>query len=571
MEEKYREAQYTRGSSYSVFAFGALISLSLAFAYLEFKAFGHETQIPMFGFLLVAVLALGNLVVSQFCLKPYRLNLRLLANGVIGTFVVMGAIYLQKYSAYHTIEMTLLLIWLASLNTVRFLLSILINLILTTVFLAVMYLTEVTGFWVILVAILLLAASLMGGYLSYFHERQRRLLYLQSSINASMKNRQELWSFTLFDLDMALSGILDFKEMIGVLKRYLEPVIEFESYILTSMEGKDIKPTADIIEGTLFEKEDRTLWSEDLVNRLAQTRQATVSAESKTVKGIFGIKKEQFLSYRLDVPVFSDSKLMGIISLRRATRPFDDLDMIASVSLATQAMLIFKRSSRTSALIVDSTVPDPVVDMSDVTHSSKMAMTQSANMEMTDHTFSGSDELVASREMLNKIKKDEDSAKKTITLLSRENADKMALDRYREAALGGAPLSVLIVEVDGLSKLREQDGDQVAYKVFAAIVKYIFTRVDKGKDVLGRYGQNGLSILLAGIDMNAAEKFAESIRDFVERARYKTAYGEKSATLSIGVAAITDDTGDYNSMVKRADMALFVAKKNGRNCVKVRL
>lgn len=71
--------------------------------------------------------------------------------------------------------------------------------------------------------------------------------------------------------------------------------------------------------------------------------------------------------------------------------------------------------------------------------------------------------------------------------------------------------------------------------------------------------------------MNAGERFAETIREYVERTKYKTAYGEKSATLSIGVAAITNDTGDYNSMIKRADMALFVAKKNGRNCVKVRL
>jgi diguanylate cyclase (GGDEF)-like protein len=206
-----------------------------------------------------------------------------------------------------------------------------------------------------------------------------------------------------------------------------------------------------------------------------------------------------------------------------------------------------------------------------MTLSSKMALTQSTNMELTDHNYAEPDEVVASSEMLEKIKKNEKSAKKTITLLSRENADKIALDRYRGASVDGDPLSMLIVEVDGLSKLREQDGDQVAYKVFAAIVKYIFSRVDRGNDVLGRYGQNGLSILLSKVDMNAAEKFAESIREFVERARYKTAYGEKSATLSVGVASITDDTGDYNSMVKRADMALFVAKKNGRNCVKVRL
>jgi diguanylate cyclase (GGDEF)-like protein len=192
-------------------------------------------------------------------------------------------------------------------------------------------------------------------------------------------------------------------------------------------------------------------------------------------------------------------------------------------------------------------------------------------MEMTDHSFVESDQTLAPKAVVTQFKKEEETAKKTITLMSRENADKIAVDKYRMAAVDGDPLSVLIIEVDGLSKLREQDGDEVAYKVFASIVKYIFSKVDKEKDILGRYGQNGLSVLMPRVDMNAAERFAEMIRQFVAKSRYRTAYGEKSATLSIGVAAITDDTGDYGSMVKRADMALFVAKKNGRNCVKVRL
>jgi len=45
----------------------------------------------------------------------------------------------------------------------------------------------------------------------------------------------------------------------------------------------------------------------------------------------------------------------------------------------------------------------------------------------------------------------------------------------------------------------------------------------------------------------------------------------KKVIITSSVAAITDETGNYDSMVKRADMALFGAKKNGRNCVKVRL
>ena len=190
---------------------------------------------------------------------------------------------------------------------------------------------------------------------------------------------------------------------------------------------------------------------------------------------------------------------------------------------------------------------------------------------MTDHSYTNPNGLVATSAMMEKARKVQDKAKKTITLLSRENADKIAIDKYRTAIVEGDPLSVVIVEIDGLSKLREQDGDHVAYKVFASIVKFIFSRVDKQKDILGRYGQNGLSVLMPDVDMNAAENFAEKIRQSVSETKYKTTYGEKSATLSIGVAAMTDETSDYSSMVKRADMALFVAKKNGRNCVKVRL
>jgi two-component system cell cycle response regulator len=209
--------------------------------------------------------------------------------------------------------------------------------------------------------------------------------------------------------------------------------------------------------------------------------------------------------------------------------------------------------------------------MLDTTSTTTLSSSENKDMEMTDASILDSDQALVPQNVVDKFKQNEASAKKTITLMSRENAEKISVDRYRTAAVEGEPLSVLVIEVDGLSKLRESDSDQVAYKVFAAIVKYIFSKVDRGKDILGRYGQNGLSVLMPKVDMNAAERFAEMLRQFVATTRYKTAYGDKSVSLSIGVAAITDNTGDYGSMVKRADMALFVAKKNGRNCVKVRL
>ena len=574
-EGRYRDMQEQQGRSSSVFAFAALFVLSLAFAYLEYRAFGHDVATPMYGYFLCAALALANLLLSRFSADLHHHNLRLIGNGVLTTLIVISAVFLQKYSAYHALEFVLLTVWLGSLKSVRLIVTFGINAVLAIIFVLAMYITEVSAFWIPLVAVLLAVAVLLSAYIGYLIERGRRMLFLETEINKSMTNRQELWAFSLIDLDMALSGILDFKELIALLKKHLEPVISFDSYILTSLEGQGPKPVADKVEGELFENDDKTYWSEDLLGKLTQTRQATVSSEHETVKGFLGIEKQRFISYRLDVPVFSDSKLLGVISLRRDSEPFDDLDMIASVSIAAQAMLIFKRSTRSSAMVLEQAVPEPVIrpkqQTEDTTNTSVPSYSESKDMEVTDHSFIESDQTLVPQEVIEKFKQEEASAKKTITLMSRENADKIAVDRYRTAAVEGEPLSVLIIEVDGLSKLREKDGDQVAYKVFAAIVKYIFTRVDKKKDILGRYGQNGLSVLMPGVDMNAAEKFAEMIRQFVDGARYKTAYGEKSATLSIGVAAITDDTGDYASMIKRADMALFVAKKNGRNCVKVRL
>lgn len=595
LEAKFCEIQQQRGQGSSASAFGVLAILCAAFAFLEFRAFGHDVPIPMYGYLLGAGLALLNLMLSRFSEGANSQQTRLVGNGLLAMGTVIGAVFLQKYSAYHAIEFVLLLVWLGSLKAVRMPFSLVFNLVLASAFVVVMYVTDISNFWMLLVAVLLAAAVMLAAYLGYITERSRRMLFLQTEVNASMANRQEMWAFSLIDLDMALSGILDFREIVAMLKKHLETVIDFDSYILTSLEGQGPKPVPDKIEGELFEDDDKTLWPEELLGKLTQTRQATVSAEHETVKGMLGNKKEKFISYRLDVPIFNDSRLLGIVSLRRTNEPFDDLDMISSVSIAAQAMLIFKRSTRArSASGMSTPVPAPRRASASVTTTGpsegitdsvirprgdpdptnttvNTISSENKDMEMTDASFNESNQNLVPKDVITQFKKEQASAKKTITLMSRENADKVAVDRYRTAAVEGDPLSVLIVEVDGLSGLREKDGDEIAYKVFAAIVKYVFSKVDKEKEILGRYGQNGLSVLMPGVDMNAAERFAEMIRQFVEKARYRTAYGERTATLSIGVAAMTDDTGDYASMVKRADMALFVAKKNGRNCVKVRL
>jgi hypothetical protein len=468
-ESKYRDLQQRSGRDSSVPAFSALFLLCVAFAYLEFRAFGHDIPIPMYGYLLAAGTALVNLLLCQFSAQQQYLQLRLISNGLLAMGTVIGAVYLQKYSAYHAIEFVLLVAWLASLRPLSMIVTLAMNLLLTLAFIGVLYATNVSAFWITLVSILLAAAVALGAYIAYQTERARRMLFLQIEVSESMTKRQELWAFALIDLDMALSGILDFKEVIALLKKHLEPIIEFDSYVLTSLDGQGPKPVADKVEGELFENDDNTLWPEELLGKLTQTRQATVSSEHETVKGFLGREKQRFISYRLDIPVFSDSRMMGIVSLRRDTEPFDQLDMISSVSIASQAMLIFKRSTSASKLSSSQAATDTVIrprqkleaaqsatsTLSSITESnstSPISSSEHNDMEMTDHSFRESDQTLVPKDVITQFKREQENVKKTITLMSRENAEKISIDRYRSAAVEGEPLSVLIIEGKGHSR-----------------------------------------------------------------------------------------------------------------------
>ncbi len=609
MEERYQRFQRGRGRSTSIFGLFTLMLMALGFAFIEHWVLGLKSSLPLMVYLGAAAVSGAGSLYSIFSSSTVALKLRLLLPGALLLCGLLLSLHFEGYRLYHGFQMGLLLIWLGSLNSLGFrMISVAVTL-LALGFAGLAWLYGADDIKLPALLAQLFSALVLALFVSYLLERFRRMLYLTQHAMKSLSARQESWAYTLIDLDMALSGITDLRQLLERLMEFIGGVIPFDSFVLTTLDGKKGQPEPDVVEGTLFENEQATLWNDDLISRLTQTRQALASADFDWEEGFLGRQKKIFKNYRLDIPVFDGSELVALISLRRASEPYDELDMTASISLTAQAMMIYKRSLQAgpakvlkmSESLVRGVTPEQLAQPGGgtqvaaapqpVSSENPDALTRSdpsavgvqvaADSTRVDAADIGQaiappkevkpDEELAPSDLVRKLKKETESARKTITLLSRENADRVAVDRYRSAALEGEPLSVLLVEVDGLSTLREQDGDKAAYKVFAGIIRHVFSKLDPQGDVLGRYGQNGFSVLLHRVDMNAAEKFAESIRRWVESARFKTPYGERSATLSIGVAAITEETGNYESMVKRADMALFVAKKSGRNCVKVRL
>ena len=89
------------------------------------------------------------------------------------------------------------------------------------------------------------------------------------------------------------------------------------------------------------------------------------------------------------------------------------------------------------------------------------------------------------------------------------------------------------------------------------------------QDVLGNYGKEGFIVLLHEADLLESKKIAETMRSKASQLKIKTADNVFSTTISIGLTTVAEQGEDMASLIRKADMGLFVAKESGRNTIKV--
>jgi two-component system cell cycle response regulator len=137
-----------------------------------------------------------------------------------------------------------------------------------------------------------------------------------------------------------------------------------------------------------------------------------------------------------------------------------------------------------------------------------------------------------------------------------------------EAASRGKPLSLLILDIDYFKSINDGYGHDAGDDV----LREFATRVRKsirGIDLACRHGGEEFVIVMPETDMAVAGVVAERIRRRVagEPFAIQKGSGAIDVTISIGIAALhsADDTAD--TILKRADQALYRAKRDGRNRV----
>lgn len=126
-------------------------------------------------------------------------------------------------------------------------------------------------------------------------------------------------------------------------------------------------------------------------------------------------------------------------------------------------------------------------------------------------------------------------------------------------------LSLIFVDVDHFKSINDSYGHECGDLALASVASWIKDSV-RGSDVVFRYGGEEFVVLLANTDLESATIIAERIRSDIEE--HTLAYGMNALriTASLGVSSLRgDDT--LESFVKRADEAMYHAKRQGRNRV----
>ncbi|MFH6781308.1 MULTISPECIES: PleD family two-component system response regulator [Methylobacterium] len=152
-------------------------------------------------------------------------------------------------------------------------------------------------------------------------------------------------------------------------------------------------------------------------------------------------------------------------------------------------------------------------------------------------------------------------------LHNRRYLDSYLAGLFSEPSLRDRTVALLILDIDRFKSINDRFGHDAGDEVLKEFATRIRAQT-RGIDVVARYGGEEIVVVVPDTGLDAARQVAERIRERIEAASFQVQRGTCAidVTVSIGVAA--RQPGDEAALIlKRADLALYRAKQDGRNRV----
>jgi diguanylate cyclase (GGDEF)-like protein len=151
--------------------------------------------------------------------------------------------------------------------------------------------------------------------------------------------------------------------------------------------------------------------------------------------------------------------------------------------------------------------------------------------------------------------------------LNRRGLDQVLNQAVSSASRFGGEVALLAIDIDYFKTINDTFGHLAGDAVLRELAE-LLAQSSRGGDVVARVGGEEFVVLLPGADIETAGVVAERVLKTVRAHSFRTVRGHQQITVSIGIACEHVRDGHVaGSLRARADEALYVAKRLGRNRV----
>jgi len=140
------------------------------------------------------------------------------------------------------------------------------------------------------------------------------------------------------------------------------------------------------------------------------------------------------------------------------------------------------------------------------------------------------------------------------------------VQKWKQARDKGDPVSLLLLDLDGLHELNTAHGHEEGDRALNATIAALAKAAKAEGWLLGRIGGDEFALLAPGVATETAFLRADTLRREVDAALAK-AVQHGRCTASLGVASTPRDAKAPDELMRKADLALYAAKDQGGSAV----
>jgi hemerythrin len=137
---------------------------------------------------------------------------------------------------------------------------------------------------------------------------------------------------------------------------------------------------------------------------------------------------------------------------------------------------------------------------------------------------------------------------------------------WEKAVAAGLPLACMMIDADGFKTINDSFGHDAGDEVLRQLSRTLKGAV-RNDDMVFRLGGDEFIIICANTALEGAMQTAEKVRQAVSNLRVTAGAGVWKGSISIGVSVRAKHMKGMEELLKAADEGVYLAKRNGRNCV----